>query len=255
MPSLGSHLAHAHGLAERLGHPHIEADRGAFYLGSTAPDMRVLMKVDRRRTHFYELDDFGEQDSVARMFAEHPELAAAVSLDPTTRAFVAGYLTHLLMDELYIQDVYRVCFGERSPLGGVMWADVLDRALQYEMNRRELENGAAMKRVRDELVASVPRQAFECLAFLRDDLFPEWREFALNVASQEPTWERFPRMMRIHLRRAGYGDEEIEEACHNAVGLVAEAVEQVSEERVTGYLEKATEVALQRLDAYLPAVP
>ena len=67
MPSLGSHLASAYGLADRLGHPHIDADRGAYYLGSTAPDIRVLLKVDRRHTHFFDLDDFGEQDSVARM--------------------------------------------------------------------------------------------------------------------------------------------------------------------------------------------
>ena len=33
--------------------------------------------------------------------------------------------------------------GERSALGGDLWANVLDRALQYEMNRRELEDEAA----------------------------------------------------------------------------------------------------------------
>ena len=92
MPSLGSHLASAYGLADRLGHPYIDADRGAYYLGSTAPDIRVLLRVDRRLTHFFELDEFERQDSVARMFEEHPQLRDAASLNESTRAFVAGFV-------------------------------------------------------------------------------------------------------------------------------------------------------------------
>lgn len=248
MPSLGSHLAHSHGLAKRLGHPYIDADRGAFYMGATAPDMRVLMKVDRRHTHFYELDEFGKQDSVAAMFEAYPELSSAASLDPTTRAFMAGYLAHLLMDEIYIEQVYRVFFGEKSPLGGDLWANVLDRALQYEMNRRQLEDLDAMCRIRRAVQQVAGEPSVE---FLPDELLAEWQAFSLRVASQEPNWDRFPRMMRAHLGRAGYSEEEIEDKVRDAPAIVAEAFDRVSEERVGRYLDEAAEIALQRLREYL----
>ena len=48
MPSLGSHMARARALADRLRLPEIDADRGAYYLGSTAPDIRVITRMDRR---------------------------------------------------------------------------------------------------------------------------------------------------------------------------------------------------------------
>ena len=250
MPSLGSHMAHARGLANRLGHPYIEGDRGAFYLGSTAPDIRVLLRVDRRQTHFFELDVLEEQDSVAAMFEAHPELATAAQLDPSTRAFVAGYITHLLMDELYIQNVYRTLFGERSPRAGDYWAHVLDRALQYEMNRRELEDADAMREVRDAL-NSAPR--VRGVPFIDDEALAEWHEVSAGFASQEPTWERFPRMMRVHLGRAGYSEEQIDGLGDDAEAIVAEAIEYVTEERVERYMEEAAEVALARLDDYLAA--
>ena len=44
MPSLGSHLAGARLIADRLAHRAIEADRGAYYLGATAPDLRSMTR-------------------------------------------------------------------------------------------------------------------------------------------------------------------------------------------------------------------
>jgi hypothetical protein len=250
MPSLGSHLTTAYGLATRLGNPHIDADRGAYYLGSTAPDMRILMRVDRKLTHFFDLGEFEDQDSIASMFEAHPELGEAVTLDEATCAFVAGYMTHLLMDEHYIQSIYRTYFGERSALGGDMWANLLDRALQYEMNRRELEDDAALADVRDAIDAS---QSTVGVRFIDAALWPEWRDFTRGITHQRPDWERFPRVMQIHLRRAGFSDEQIEEIGENPPQIVDEAFEHVTDERLARYLEEATELAFERLREYLPS--
>ena len=250
MPSLGSHLTSAYGLASRLGDGRIDADRGSYYLGSTAPDMRVLMRVDRRLTHFFDLADFEQQDSIARMFEEHPRLGDAASLDVATCAFLAGYMTHLLMDEHYIQSIYRQFFGERSALGGDLWANVLDRALQYEMNRRELVDDAALGDVRTAIDAS---QSTVGVDFIDAALWPEWRDFTRGITHQQPDWERFPRVMHIHLRRAGFSDEAIEQVASDPPQVVHEAIEHVSEERLGRYLEEATELAFERLREYLPA--
>lgn len=250
MPSLGSHLTSAYGLASRLGHPQIDADRGAYYLGSTAPDMRILMRVDRKLTHFFDLTDFAQQDSVARMFEEHPQLGEAASLDAATRAFLAGYITHLLMDQHYIESIYRQFFGERSALGGDIWANLLDRTLQYEMNRRELADEAALTDVRTAIDAS---QSTVGVDFIDAALWPEWRDFTRGITHQRPDWERFAGVMHIHLRRGGFSDEAIEELANDPPKVVQQAFEAVSEERLGRYLEEATELAFERLREYLPA--
>ena len=81
MPSLGSHLVRARVLADQLALPEINADRGSYYLGSTAPDIRVITRLDRRVTHFFELDKLSPQDSVARMFEANPQLAQPAGLE------------------------------------------------------------------------------------------------------------------------------------------------------------------------------
>lgn len=250
MPSLGSHLASAYGLATRLGSRHIDADRGAYYLGSTAPDMRILMRADRKLTHFFELNELKPQDSIARMFEAHPELGDAVSLDPAMRAFIAGYMTHLLMDEHYIQTVYRVFFGEDSPLGGDVWANILDRSLQYEMNRRDLEDDAALADVRKAIDAS---QSMVGLPFIEEELWPEWRDFTRGITHQRPDFERFGRVMQNHLRRVGFSEERIEEIGNDPPQVIDEAFKAVSDERLSQYLEEATDLAFDRLREFLPS--
>jgi hypothetical protein len=192
-------MGRARSIADRLDHPAIEADRGAYFLGATAPDIRVITRRDRRVTHFFHLDRFEHQDSVRQMLVEHPDLCDAAALDPRTRAFVAGYITHLVLDEVYIETIYRLFFGAKSEMAEDAIADVLDRALQFEMNRRELEDGDALTHITSALQSCETSNA---VAFIEDEYLAQWREVILDFASQGPTWDRFPRMMNMHLKRS-----------------------------------------------------
>lgn len=248
MPSLGSHLGRADTVAERLRDGGVDRHRGPFYLGATAPDIRVMLGIDRAHTHFFALDDFEPQDSFTRLLEAHPHLQDAGALDATTRAFLAGYATHLLLDEHYIQRVYRLCFGERSSLAGDLRANVLDRALQYELNRRELADLDTMSRVRASLAAcAVP----EGLGFIEQEALLRWLDIAVDIAHQEPTFERFPRMITRHMERAGYDPAEIERALADAQVLIDEAFAQAGEARVRAFLDEAVEVATVRVGEYL----
>ena len=75
MPPLTMHMTLARELAPQLDYPAVRAEPGAYYLGATTPDIRVLTKWDRARTHFFDLDDYGEQRGVSGVFQKHPELA------------------------------------------------------------------------------------------------------------------------------------------------------------------------------------
>lgn len=248
MPSLGSHLLRACLVAERLRLPEIEADRGAYYLGATAPDIRVITRLDRRVTHFYELDEYEQQDSVARMFEENPSLAQPAGLDAATVAFMAGYQTHLVLDECYIERVYRPEFGVFSPIADDPRRNVLDRALQYELDRRDREDREAMRRIHQSLAVCRP---VEGIPFIEDEHLVEWTSVAADVATQPPDYSRFRRMMVRHLAGAGLSGEEIEECCDDPLGLVREAFERVTPERIEAFWEESAEEMRDRVWRYL----
>ena len=151
MPPLALHTAIVKRIAEQLRHRTLEAEPGSLYLGSTAPDIHILTHWERKRTHFFDLGDYNEQDGVAAMFEAYPALAQPARLSPASVAFVSGYITHLVMDEIWINEVYRPFFGRLSPLGGSARANVMDRAIQYEMDRQTRSDREAMAHVVKEL--------------------------------------------------------------------------------------------------------
>lgn len=248
MPSLGSHLARARVIAERLALPEIDGARGPFYLGATAPDIRVLTRLDREVTHFFRLADLGDQDSVARMFREHPELSLPAGLDASTTAFIAGYLTHLVLDETFINEIYRPAFGPLSPRDADPRSNILDRALQYEMDRRDREDREAMEEIRVALEACAPVAG---VPFIEDHFLLEWVTVTESVAGQPPDYSRFHRMMVRHFQAAGFDAERIEQECAEPEALVREAYGIVTPERVERFWRDAEDRMTERVRGYL----
>jgi hypothetical protein len=241
-------MARARAVANRLSLPEIDADRGSFYFGATAPDIRVITRLDREVTHFYQLDEYGRQDSVRRMFEENPGLARPSGLEAATVAFMAGYITHLVLDERYIEDVYRPQFGHFSTIADDPSHDVLDRALQYELDRRDREDREAMLAVRDALIACQPPHE---IPFIDDEHLVQWRAVAGDVAAQEPDYSRFRRMMMRHLSAAGLTEVEIDEYCESPESLVRRAFEHVTPERIDHFWEHAADAMFDRVRRYL----
>ncbi len=248
MPSLGSHLARARIVADRLDLPEIEADRGAFYLGATAPDIRVITRLDREVTHFFRLGDLDDQDSVERMFRENPGLATPGGLDAATTAFIAGYLTHLVLDETFIGEIYRPHFGALSEIDGDPRANVLDRALQYELDRRDREDTPVMEEIRAAIARTAPVQG---IPFIEDQHLVEWAIVSEDVAAQPADYSRFRRMMMRHLQMAGYDEATIERECEAPLDLVRQAFEIVPEERIARFWQDAGERMTERVRGYL----
>lgn len=248
MPSLGQHMTRARVIAEQLRSPTVDAHRGLFYFGATAPDIRVLTRRDRIYTHFFDLDCLEMQDSVAKMLEQYPGLRDRETLDAMTRAFMAGVVTHLVLDEVYIDTMYRDYFGVRSSMAKDPFADVLDRALQYEMNRRELEDSAALR----EITSAIEEcSAFASVGFIDDSYLGQWRDVVLDFARQGPTWDRFPRMMNIHLKRAGMTDEQIAQYTKDGPALAQRSLDYVSEVRVARFVEESTRRAYAGVERYL----
>lgn len=242
-------MAMAKDVGERLGSRLLITQAGPYYLGATSPDIRVLTRWERERTHFFDLSVTDHQDSIAAMFAAYPHLADPDRLSPETAAFVAGYIGHLALDETWIMDVYRPHFGQLSALGGSAQANVMDRLLQFELERRRRE---------EPHTAAQIRAALECcslaidVGFLDSGTLRRWLEVAIDQTRHPPSWERFRQIGSRHLRGLGIDSEDAMNAFMERVPEVLErTLRHVSTAHVDAYLEQSTEKAAQAAARYL----
>ncbi len=249
MPALVTHMMLARRAARLLGVETLADARGAYLLGSTCPDARVLLRRSREETHFFNLDVYAPQDSVAEFFASHPRLRDAGALSPETRAWVAGYLTHLVMDEHYIDTIYRPLFGPHSPRGGDGYANLLDRVLQYEFDRQERALQAEMARLRTDLrAAAVDIDA----GFISREVLFQWREASVGMTEHPPDWSAFPRLASRHLPAAGFHTPEAQaEILERAPDLLEEIRRSVPAARLRAYYEESQERVVAALKEYL----
>lgn len=115
MPTPFTHLETAQRLLRDTQIPQparelLEAEKSAFLLGNVAADARVDSGLMRGDTHFYVYDQPITQHPWRVMLERHPTLKA-VSSAPQ-QAFLAGYVAHLCMDEIWSLHMLRPYFVE-----------------------------------------------------------------------------------------------------------------------------------------------
>jgi hypothetical protein len=196
LPPICLHLGIAEKAMAKLDHPVLDGNRGSYYLGSTAPDIRFFISAGREETHFLSLDCEEGMSGVQPMFEAYPELFGNANLNDATRAFVAGYLSHLVTDEAWIYRIYRPYFGKSSPLGGEPMANLLDRLLQFELDRRERMDSGSMSEIRQELAGAASEIT---VSFLDDVNLSRWSEFVSMATTRKSHWENFRRFAEKYL--------------------------------------------------------
>lgn len=97
-------------------------ERGAYLLGSVAADARVGSGMPREHTHFYHYSRPITENPWRVMVNQHPRLLRPHS--GAQRAFVAGYVAHLSVDEIWSLRMVGPQFAARE------WAD---RAFRFYM--------------------------------------------------------------------------------------------------------------------------
>ncbi len=249
MPALTVHTAVAKDVVDQIAASVLDEQRGAVYLGATAPDIRVLTRWERARTHFFDLSEFEEQSGVAALFESNPALARPADLSDQTASFVAGYITHLVMDEMWITSVYRPFFGERSELGGSVRANVMDRALQFSMDSDRRNDRELMLHIMNEVATSDLDLE---IGFIDLDTLKQWHRFVVELAEQMPDWERYKSGARKHLERTGVElGEDFEEMMNSLPDLVDETIRYLTPERLGSYLEDSRVRCVEAVKAYL----
>lgn len=249
MPGVRLHLTIARDLANELGSGVVDAARGAYYLGATTPDIRALTRWDRERTHFFSLDDFSEQSGVHRLFEQEPALRDAQALDAPTASFMAGYISHLVLDEDYICQIYRPMFGERSSLGGDAMADVMDKALQWDVERRDCRDASKIDEIRETLAEAAVELNVD---FIARETLSQWRDISVDLIATPPSVERLVRFLGRRMPEFRFDDEEARARFTEEIpALLRRTWEHVGAERIQEYLHGARTRARTAMKEYL----
>ena len=249
MPPLAIHTSIAKQMADRLSLPALDEQRGNVYLGSTAPDIRVITRWERQRTHFFDIHNFDEQSCVQAFFENNSALSDAGCVSGRTQAFLAGYLSHLVVDEIWIGAIYRPFFGERSPLGGSLRANVMDRALQFSLDADTRADPDFMLHVTD----AVARCDLDLeIGFIDHETLSRWHGVITDFVRQQPDWERFRERARRHIA----GNREISEAEYDELAnslpdLVDETLRYLSPERIDEVMNESLDASVRVVREYL----
>ncbi|MEX2246173.1 MAG: zinc dependent phospholipase C family protein [Dehalococcoidia bacterium] len=249
MPGIRLHLTVARELAIQFQSPVVDAERGAYYLGATTPDIRALTRWDRERTHFFKLDEFGEQSGVHRLLEEEPRLRNAAALDSQTAAFMAGYISHLVLDEDYICQVYRPLFGQHSLLRDDAMAEVMDKVLQWDIEREGCNDRDKVEEIRTAMAEAAVDVGVD---FIARDVLEEWRGISLDIIGTQMSVDRLVQFLRRRVPQLEFEDEETQARFAEAIPpLLARTWAHVGEERVREYLSGTKSRALRAMKEYL----
>ena len=254
MPPLSLHTSLARRIAKRLRTAVLDDERGNLYLGATAPDIRVITRWERSRTHFFDLNDFEHQDAVAGFFSANPSLVDSAAVSPPTCAFIAGYVSHLVMDANWIAHIYRPFFGRDSELGGNLRANILDRAMQFSLDSDTRDDNELMA----DVIEAVARCDLELeIDFIDKESLHKWRQVVSDFAQTRPDWDRFKNRIRRHLADTaadtdGEGQgEELAELARSLPDLVDETLRYLSRERLNEWMDESLEESVTAVREYL----
>ncbi len=173
MPFSQTHLLAAHKLLNETNYDW-SADHksvASFLFGSVAPDTRIISGQSRESTHFFTIPPNPNVTGPTTMMIDWPTLADPVALQTDHAALIAGYLTHLVMDEVWVEDVVMPCLF----LAGERWGASHPNWLVYNATIAYLDYQAA-KDLSSEIVAQVGEAEVEgTLPFIENRPLLDWQ--------------------------------------------------------------------------------
>ena len=249
MPPITLHMVLARQIAENLRREDLDTCRGSYLLGATTPDIRLLTRQDRFSTHFFDLAGPDHQDSVGGFLAGHGQFLEPGSLNDETRAFVAGYISHLVMDEQYITGMYRRFFAQHETLGGSIRANVMDRLLQFDLDRAYGNDPQLKRELSDALACTVENIE---VGFIEFETLEKWRALTVDVAQRTMDWERMRSMISNHLRYSGIEEgETLGSFLDSLPELLSETVARITNAEIDAFVRRSTEAASTAVERYL----
>lgn len=179
-----------------------------FYFGQIAPDFSFISDLRRSETHFYDIPLTRADDPIGKMLTAHPELNGRQLSPSAQKLFIAGYLTHLLYDQLWFLHIITPHFWNNEGLGEPQYRHLIHLLLQAAHDNRAFRELPA--NAGQTLQQAQPRQ---WLPFGSDDALLAWRDLVANQFvphANVRTYEIFARRVRLDEEAfAAYIEDEV----------------------------------------------
>lgn len=236
-------------IAQSLACTDLDESPGTYLLGATTPDIRVITRQDRFSTHYFDLNQMAHQDSVGAFFGEHSSLVAPERLNEPTRAFVAGYVSHLVLDEQYITGIYRPFFARHEALGGRVRANVMDRLLQFDLERSYCNDPLLKHDICGALACTV--EGIET-GFVDTATLDRWRAVTIDIAQRNMDWDRTRGMIANHLRHSGLEEgETLTSFLDSLPELLNETIAHITDAEIGAFVQRSISAARSAVERYL----
>ena len=245
MPNLPTHLYIAQSAINHIDDPSIHKYESFYLLGATAPDVKALSKTPRGKSHFVELNSFNNIGDGAKILLEkHPTIKHVSGIH---KAFWAGYISHLILDETWIIKMYRTKFSQNTDKSNYDYLQVMDRATQLHLDKIAYAHNHDWVKLLQKIDYDLK------ISFLPNANLDDWREFLISHINNGFNWQRINFMAK---RIAGgnknhpalnYADDFIK----NLPESINEIYKYVPEYRIRYFLHSARETVIKALKQYL----
>ncbi|MEZ4516482.1 MAG: zinc dependent phospholipase C family protein [Chloroflexota bacterium] len=219
----------------------------AFYFGNVAPDYQSLCDVPREVTHFYSLPPLPlpNMDAGAEMLSAHPSLKIGKCATSQQAAFVAGYLSHLLVDLAWIHTVLIPYFVESRHFANIKEGILTHNLSLIVLDEKYRERlSSELDRV---LLAAEPDQ---WLPFADDENLITWRDYlADQLADSGVSYT-----VDIYADRMSIPPSVLRANLNDVEWMDANLMTKVPLPQIEAQLEATIEKSMQRVGDYLAGV-
>ncbi len=248
MPNLPTHFNFAMETLSALDDPSLAPYAGSFLLGCTTPDIRARTKWKRDHTHFAPLEVDRVGTGTEGLFHANPELYEAARRSGETRAFLAGYVSHLATDESWITQVYQPYFARSDVFDNRMEANIADRAVQMDMDQGARQELGGM----DGVLESLERSDWGVeVGFIDTGTLRQWREWVSEFIARPFTWDR----LHFMAQRMYRDNEEAQAVVEGFLVSVPTSLERVyrkvPKKTITDFRETAVSASVRLIKEHL----
>ena len=250
MPNAQTHLAAASDLIQTLSGdaaiPSLGRDdaRAAFLLGSISPDVRAVSGQQRENTHFFTIPPLDASRAEDVMLHQWPSLRSVRNQNPVEAAFVAGYMTHLAMDQVWVDVIVMPRLFSEEHVWGVThpnWRlySILMTYLEYRSEERFSSSYLT-------LLASAKPDHW--LPFVEDRFLLEWRDYVVEMIRTDGA----RRTSELFAQSNGLSVADLEALVLSEQRMAAEVFPFVSQDDLTIFEAEAMRRSQEAVRGFLP---
>ena len=179
--------------------------------------------------------------------ADHPDMS------PATRAFVLGYISHLVADEVWITTMFRPHFdNDNMVTDSEVEAHIWDRALQLDMDRQNMD------KMTGELTGyHSAAEAMICadqgveVEFLEAEVLQEWRDWVRRFIGWDFSWDRLKRALNRMYRDNDDVQQTVDRFLQGMPQSLERVYEKIPEEKLTAYRKQVLEETVAAAREYI----